>query len=297
MIIKRIVIIVTVFLLAVAGYLITRPLPDYVDTVETAGIEDPKVTSSSEDDGISQEIEYDLLVENDLFGIIAMERRRQRRESVERPEPEPEPEPAEPLNLDLLGTIAAGSGLARAIIQPKGESKQKIYRVGDAVKDAEIIDIARKRVLLSRDGIRYELTMDMTEAVEIEGEEVVLSAGDFRDSVVVAADGVIEVDRREVLEKGGGMFALMRQVQGNLQARPYMENGEAKGLQLKGVENVGVMQLAGIEEGDVVRSVNGQVISSVSKAMQVFRKARHLDELDVKILRGEEIIEQSYNFK
>ncbi len=241
--------------------------------------------------------DYDLLIQDDIFGVLAEQRERERRDArVSTDETEREPH-AEPLELNLLGTVAGGSNLARAIIQPEGESHQKVYRIGDSVKGAEIIQIERKTVRLRRDGVNYELTMDMTLAIEIDGEEeMILAVEDFKHAFSEEDDALV-VDRREFLEQGGGMFAMMRQVQGNIRARPHMENGEVKGLEIAGVDKIGVAQIAGLEEGDVVQSVNGQLINSLPKAMQVFRKARHLDDLSVEILRDGESISKSFKFK
>lgn len=298
--IKKILYLLNILLLVATLYILTRPLPgeDYVLEETKTGLGERERASAGKERGALRELEsedYQDIIDSDLFGTMAEQEERRRRE--EREEPEESAEPAEPLELNLLGTVAGGSRLARAIIQAEGETRQGVYSEGDSIKRAEIKEISRKRVLLARDGTHYELTMDMTQVVEIDGQEAVLSMDEFRDAVSSGESGVIEVDRAEMLERGGGMFAMMRQVQENLRAEPYVKDGEALGLKLKGVEDIGVAKLAGVEEGDVVRSVNDQAISSVSEAMRVFRRARHLDDVSVKLLRNGEEVEMSYKFK
>ncbi len=298
MTLKKTIVILNILLVAVLGYVLSRPIPDpgddtgvlRPDTVRDQ--RDEADVSRAPDDGKSlphaRPEDYSALAESDLFGARA--------EAESEAPQDPEVEPAEPLKLNLLGTVAGDSSLARAIIKPEGERRQSIYSVGDSVRGAEILQISRKRVLLKREGRHYELTMDITQAIEIDGEEIVLAIDDFSD-VISAGSDFIEIDRDELLDRGGGMFALMRQVQDNLQVEPYMEDGEAAGLRLRGVENIGIAQLAGIREGDVVRSVNGDVVSSVPRAMQAFRRARHREEVSIEIVRNGERIEKSYRIK
>ncbi len=299
--IKRLLLVLNILLLAGVAVLLVRPLSDVEQELddgfgsETFRYEEHTSVQEHQEDlevAMAQagEDDYNLLTESDPFGVLEAEQERERRQQAER---RADPEPAGPLELDLLGTVAGDSSLARAIIQLEGDGRQGIYKVGESVADAEIVQISRKKVLLSRDGTYYELTMDMTQAVEIEGEEGVLSMDDFEDAISLGSD-FIEVDRQELLDQGGGMFAMMRQVQENLQVEVYMEEGSPAGLRLQGVDDIGLAKLAGIEEGDVVKSVNGQAISSVPRALREFRRVRHLDEVNVELLRDGEQIEKSY---
>ncbi len=299
---RRTLIVINLLMLGTVVSMLTLPLPgtDGDGVAGDATGHPGSAEYSARETGMGSlpapgEEDYDALVERDLFGVIAREQQQRRRDEQQQ-EP-PRAESADSLELNLLGTIAGGSGLARAIIQPEDHSRQGIYRTGDRVMGAEIVDISRKKVLLSRDGTLYELTMDMTRRVEVGGKDVILAADEFRDVVRAGEDGVVEVDRRELLERGGGMFAMLRELQENLRAEPYREGGETVGLKLAGVESIGVAQLAGIEEGDVLRSVNGHAISSVPQAMQMFRRVRHLEDMDVTIQRDGATVEMSYRLK
>ncbi|MCP4707620.1 MAG: hypothetical protein GY869_03260 [Planctomycetes bacterium] len=56
-------------------------------------------------------------------------------------------------------------------------------------------------------------------------------------------------------------------------------------MRITKLENVKNAKLLGLKDGDVIRLVNGQLVTNKQKAFQVIRKARTQPFLDVEIQR------------
>ncbi|MCL4693152.1 MAG: hypothetical protein KJ060_11660 [Candidatus Hydrogenedentes bacterium] len=123
----------------------------------------------------------------------------------------PEPEP-EPLDLALAGTVLGGS--PAAVLRDTVTGQQKVYRVGDVVKEGvTLTEVYEKEVVLDRDGESFRLTlgpfsMEAQPPRGIDGLwKVVLamdgSVEDYGDLLTFHQDG----DRVEVTDEHGETFA------------------------------------------------------------------------------------------
>ena len=198
------------------------------------------------------------------------------------------------LQLRLLGTVAGDESIARAIIEELPNKAQDLYKTGDIVQGATIERIERNRVILLHDQRReiLELYVTATGASETELAETA-TLPDAREAVSVISPTEFRIDKRALLARIGGVEAILKVAK----LQPYVVDGQTEGLRITGIENVAMARFVGIEDGDVVRTVNGQHLTSQQKAFQVFRKARTQPSLDVRLLRGEEEKRLTFSLK
>ncbi len=83
----------------------------------------------------------------------------------------------------------------------------------------------------------------------------------------VKADYVAEVFRKATIE-------------------PYVKNDRIEGLRITGLDKIPMAELFGLQDGDVIRKVNGQQLTSKQKAFQVLMKARTQPKVDIELLRN-----------
>jgi type II secretory pathway component PulC len=69
------------------------------------------------------------------------------------------------LNIVLMGTVAGGDGVDRAIILDKAAKKQGLYEQGDVIQGATVKEILRGKVILSYNG--KDEMLDMSEAANV----------------------------------------------------------------------------------------------------------------------------------
>ncbi|BCO09787.1 hypothetical protein GF1_21630 [Desulfolithobacter dissulfuricans] len=104
------------------------------------------------DAGPVQALDYQLIVQRNIFQAVVNEPLPQKEKDRE------EPLEATSLKLELLGTVSGNERDARAIIVDEKEKRQDIYHVGDAVQGAIIESIERGKVIL-RVGKRREVLL------------------------------------------------------------------------------------------------------------------------------------------
>ncbi len=194
---------------------------------------------------------------------------------------------AEELGLRLIGVIAGGPVASRAIIESRDRTAQP-YKIGDAVGSTTIESIEPGRVILRHAGQRRALllhtattTEDLTESTEdnrpmADGREGLPIAGERSPQASARLGYVEDLFRKATIE-------------------PCIESGQADGLRITGLEQTPLTTMFGLRNGDIVRTINGQCLTSKQKAFQVLKKARTQPKLDVQIVRDGETRDLSFD--
>ena len=66
---------------------------------------------------------------------------------------------------------------------------------------------------------------------------------------------------------------------------PYIVNDQSEGLKIDGLENTLITGFLGLQNGDIIQTVNGQKFSNKQKAFQVLKKARTQSHIDIQLMR------------
>ena len=78
---------------------------------------------------------------------------------------------------------------------------------------------------------------------------------------------------------------------------PYVVDGQAEGIKITGLDGISEAKDLGLKNGDVIRVVNGQQVTSMQKAYQIFKKARKQAMIDIELLRGNEPQKLSFTLR
>lgn len=189
--------------------------------------------------------------------------------------------------LRLRGTVSGSDAVARAIIEDVSSHAQDIYKVGDSVIGAQIESIGRNSVVLLRDGRRELLEVSLAPGdAPAPGPKpaAVMTSSDVLETVKATSPTDFMISKKALLARIGGMEAILN----SAKIAPYIVDGQAEGLRITGLDGISMARFIGLEDGDVVQNVNGQKLTSVPKAFQVFQKARTQQQLDVVLLRGQD---------
>lgn len=222
--------------------------------------------------------EYQVIANRDLF------------KTTESPEAEPETEEIEVdklkqtrLNLKLWGTVTGTAEKAYAVIEDKSKNRQGLYHKGDAIQNATIKMILRKKVVLRVNGEDEILVMED----EKDQSARVDTAGHRRDrqSYAYAGGDQVRVDRNEINSALNNINQLMQQVR----VRPHFKNGKPNGLILTHIRNNSIFNELGLKSGDIVKGVNGQEIESVDDALKFYNNLKSSSSVQLQIeRRGQE---------
>jgi len=209
--------------------------------------------------------------------------------SIELP---PEPEPEEQLQetrlpLKLLGTIASHDPVAAsAAIEDEKTRKHEVVKVGDALSThsgVTVLRIERGRVVLQNGARREELTLDedITFAAAPVSRVTPKRRAANRRSRAARAPSVR--NRLESLAEEGGdrsPAAIFSQAR----ILPKYENGEMVGIQLSKIEADSFYERVGLQDGDVVKELNGIQINSPSASKELLEAFARAEELKATVI-------------
>jgi len=202
------------------------------------------------------------------------------------------------LPLELLGTIAGRNGRGYAIIEERDKKKQGLFKVGDTVGGATLKEVRRNAVVLNVSGKEEFLE------VKTAPRESLAGPGAAPGSTPPAQRSMGRIppasfDRPTAPPSAGQSESpALKEVRDLLaegQAKPHFNSGKMEGFYINKVKDGSYLQKAGLEDGDIVQSVNNRKIENpndvvwIQKAisnpadkvsLQVNRKGRQIN-LDV----------------
>jgi general secretion pathway protein C len=216
----------------------------------------------------------------------------------EPPPPAPEP-PATPLPLKLVGTVAGADAPRFAILESTGNPPgQAVYQVGDMVQQVVIVDIRPDCVVLEKGaGQRESLCFQLDtgpappqSAVPAPGARQSAPApppaprpGEPGSTGIVRVDpGTWRVSRDLIMEN----FANVGSLSSQATVTPYFVQGQQQGFRLSQMRSGGLLQQIGMQEGDVLQTVNGLNLYTPQEALQAYQQLQTESTVRINILRN-----------
>ncbi|MFP4226319.1 MAG: type II secretion system protein GspC [Desulfobacterales bacterium] len=224
---------------------------------------------------------YQAIVDRDLFDTV----KKTAAKSEKEPVVDLENIEKTRLNLKLWGTVATDNrkaGIARAVIEEPELHRQGLYRVGDTIQKATILEIFRNGLVLDVNGKTEKLTL-----VEDDDGKASESPSSRSGSPETAArlrggpSKKISLKRSEVDNALENLNQLMNEVK----IRPYFQDGQASGFILSNIARESVVRDVGLKTGDIVTGINGREIKTADDAMAFYEKLRSGETLSIELKR------------
>lgn len=198
--------------------------------------------------------------------------------------------PATSLTLTLLGIAVGTDGWGRAVIANEANKSVAVYKEGDNISTATTVErILPKKVVLNRNGKREVLTYSVMQKAPptAPAPRPTLSRRPPTDRTSPGRPSYTMVERNEWKQfEGRDPAELLEESEARI--TPAWRDGRVEGLQL---ENIGENEYAkrlGLEEGDIVKSVNGVQIRSLDEAFNLATKLQKAPVIRVEVTRGGE---------
>jgi type II secretion system protein C len=185
--------------------------------------------------------------------------------------------PATP-NLRLAGTSVWGKS-ASAIIEDLTEGTQRSYRLGDTVQGFEITHIAKESVTLAKNG--QEIVLEVTKSTApVPPEKLAWKIDDnqWGLSTEQVAKRISNID----------------QYVGQVAVYQHYEGAEPSGFAIHHLAEGNDIEEMGIEDGDVIRGVNGLEINDMTDVLKAVYELSDAREFQVEIERNNETKTISY---
>ena len=218
--------------------------------------------------------DYNVIFERNLFGGS----------KGEAPAPQEEvsleglPVALKVLGLKLVGTVVGDADVNLAIIDDQSTRKQDLYREGDQVGRALVKKILRNKVVLNTGSGHEVLTMEPEE----KGGSSSARQQPFASLPATPADSD-ELTREQIESALPEYTSLMQQIR----VRPHFEAGKPGGFMIYNIDPGSIYAKMGLENGDVIKSVNGQPIQTTQQAVDFYNSLKAGGAVTLEIKRGE----------
>ena len=197
------------------------------------------------------------------------------------------------------------------IIEEEKKRVQGVYKVGEEVPGgATVKEVEWDRVILTRAGSDEILEIEDTStgsggkrrSSSSSSSSRFSSSGRKRGSkpamepvkgVEVVSDSEYIVEREEVDNALENMSQLFTQIR----AVPHFEGGESVGFRLFAIRRGSLFDKIGLKNGDIVRSINGQVMNDPTRALGLLEELRDSTDLSVAITRNRKEKSISYTVR
>jgi type II secretion system protein C len=184
------------------------------------------------------------------------------------------------LGLQLTGTVAGSSSVARAIIKDIKTNMSGLYKVGDTVAGATIEQIEKNSVILLWNNQRKSLNL------YTKGQSSDSVNGMQPNQPAVHRQDADQTDADKPEAKERVRFSNIEALLKTATIEPNGVGDKVEGLKIKDLGNS--QQIAanlGLKEGDIIQMVNDQKLTSAQKAYQVLKKARSESKITVNLIR------------
>ena len=197
----------------------------------------------------------------------------------------------EELGLKLIGAVAGDAATSRAVIQNTTTGASLPYKIGDMVGPAMVESIESYRVVVRHAGRRKVLPLESGAVTQTKGR----SGEDKPQNPQSTTTGGKRVSATVQTPQNRPSMSYVEDVFHRAKIEPYVQNGRTEGLKITGLEADSLTGLFGLQNGDVVQTVNGQNLTSKQKAFQVLQKAKTQSKLQIQLLRDGKSKELSFD--
>jgi general secretion pathway protein C len=190
------------------------------------------------------------------------------------------------LNVELIGTVVGTDQDSFAIIEDHQSRKQELYQIDDMIQDqARVVAISRCKVVVLKDGAEEIIECPEPDAKTKRKPSTVRYSGskegDDDVNVRKMSDSEYVIDEETVENALGNINQLLTQIR----VVPNFQDGKPDGFKVFAIRPNSLFADIGLKNGDVIRKVNDQDISSPEKALGLFQELRNEKNLSVEISR------------
>ncbi len=196
----------------------------------------------------------------------------------------------------LCATVAGDNQIACAVIEDLKSKVQDVYKIGEVIEGARIERIDRNKVALFY-GEQFEvLNLYIAREVlaPVEKEEPVTAQ---KQNATEPVNDILPFERVINTREFTTQVPAMEVFLDKIEVTPCIINGEQEGLSIAVLDDMSIARHFGLQNGDVIKNVNGQMLTSKQKAFQVLQKARSQSSINCQLLRNKQKMNLSFEIR
>ena len=173
------------------------------------------------------------------------------------------------------------------------------YAVGDFIHGAKVIAIEESRIYFDNAGKTEYLDLIDKPAPPKPAAEPSAAGGtdplsiEMDRGIKKLNDNKYEIQRSTLESVLGNMSLLSR----SARIVPEMRDGKAAGFRLYSVKSDGPFAKIGMQNGDIISSINGMEITSPEKALEVYSKLKSASHLSLGMERNGQKVTKDYSIR
>ncbi len=184
--------------------------------------------------------------------------------------------------LELLGTIMGRTSMA-FIFNPQTQSRG-LYRVNDRVEGFQIAQILSGKIVLEKDGLTQEIFLTSRRSAQ--------PAKDNQSFLAKDKAGTMIISKFQIM----GQLLKANEILSKIKIMPLADAtpNKLRGFRIDNVPSGSIIEDAGIKNGDVIYSVQGQRLQSMQDALAMFNRIQSQSRVEVVLLRDEQPVTLRY---
>jgi general secretion pathway protein C len=208
------------------------------------------------------------------------------------------------LRVRLLGTLVSEQPQwSFASIQDMNALKTGTYMVDDLILGAKVLEIERSRVIILNGGRKEFIDGEAgeggpppalaTATPVVEPRPTVPGSKATGSGIRATGENEYEVPRPEIDKTLSNLNDVA------MQARivPAFQDGVAKGFKLFSIRPDSIYTKIGVQNGDIIRRINGYDLNSPEKALEVYSKLKEASRIDIELERNGSVVRKTYNIR
>jgi general secretion pathway protein C len=251
--------------------------------------------------------QYVVIQERNLFGA------RNRTATAPQPRPpSPPPPAAKPAaNLKLVGTVVGPPERTYAVIEDLSTKRQDLYRLGDVVREAKVVEVTRNRVVLDNRGRRQELfSFEKSDAASPPPSEPAArqsgaprrppfplesqpqespptpppeeERGAAEAEIERVSENMWRINRDDLVEQLDNFGQMMKEAR----LTPHFAGGQPDGFMITNLPSDSFLGRMGLRNGDIMKGVNGQKFGSLEEFFQAYQQLQTEPMLQLEVERS-----------
>jgi type II secretion system protein C len=189
---------------------------------------------------------------------------------------------APPGGYQLVGTVIGPGPYSWAILQEGADRKQRIVRFHGNIDDAKIVQISRKRILIERQGKEEAISFSEAEVRPRAATSPPAPRSPKGEVVQRLSANRFLVNREDVTAAVGNVNQFMTQAR----FKPHFVMGRPSGFSVSEIQPGSLMEKIGLQNNDVVKKVNGQLITSPEEVFKAYSQLQRDSNIEVEVERG-----------
>jgi general secretion pathway protein C len=174
-------------------------------------------------------------------------------------------------------------------------NETQVYAIGDKYQGARIYAVEKERALIDNNGVNEYIDNNAAAPpnLGISPMPQLPQPGGGGEGVKQLSENQYVVAKSEI----NNALTNLSDLATKARIVPSFKNGVANGFKLFSIVPDSLYAKIGVQNGDVIRRINGYEMNSPDKALEIYQKLRDASRIEIELERRGETVRKSYSIE